>query len=154
MHGTEPFVTLPQRPLKQDNLSNLSLYADAFCGLDRAKPIAINILIVHSQSANVQLQMMSITWIREFVSLAGGRMLPFTSGILTAVLPCLAYDDEEHRTVREIAKTVNIAQMNLVKRETEVTDNDDKLDLPSVMEVYSWTLVGVLYYTLYILGPY
>ena len=31
--------------------------------------------------------MMAITWIREFVSLAGVAMLPFTSGILTAVLP-------------------------------------------------------------------
>ena len=63
-----------------------------------------NILITHSQSSNVQLQMMSITWIREFVSLSGGAMLPFTSGILTAVLPCLAYDDEERRTVREMSR--------------------------------------------------
>ena len=109
-------------------------------------PGMINILIVHSQSSNVQLQMMSITWIREFVSLAGGRMLPFTSGILTAVLPCLAYDDEEHRTVREISKAVNTAQMNLVKSETtetEITDSEDKLDLPSVMEVYCILLIMI-----------
>ena len=34
-------------------------------------PSMVNILITHSQSQNVKLQMMSITWIREFVSLAG-----------------------------------------------------------------------------------
>ena len=37
--------------------------------------------------------------IREFVNLAGPAMLPHTSGILTAVLPCLAYEDEERRMV-------------------------------------------------------
>ena len=39
---------------------------------------------------------------REFVNLAGPAMLPHTSGILTAVLPCLAYEDEERRMVREV----------------------------------------------------
>ena len=46
-------------------------------------PGMINILISHSQSSTVGLQMMAITWIREFVSLSGSEMLPFTSGILT-----------------------------------------------------------------------
>ena len=101
-------------------------------------PGMINILISHSQSSNVQLQMMSITWISEFVCLAGGVMLPYTSGILTAVLPCLAYDDEERRTVREMSRTVNDAQMQLVKSESdeeEASDDEHKLDLPSVNEV-------------------
>ena len=107
--------------------------------------------------------MVSITWIREFVSLAGGAMLPHTSGILTAVLPCLAYDTEDRRTVREMSRTVNAAQMKLVKSETadggkvrvldignwrnwklsfsggqdggEKDTGAEKLDLPSVMEV-------------------
>jgi len=100
-------------------------------------PSMVNILITHSQSQNVKLQMMSITWIREFVSLAGGAMLPYTSGILTAVLPCLAYDSEERRAVREMSRTVNVAQMNLVKSESDTSsaENDHKLDLPSVIEV-------------------
>ena len=38
-------------------------------------------------------------YLREFVNLAGPAMLPHTSGILTAVLPCLAYEDEERRMV-------------------------------------------------------
>ena len=93
----------------------------------------INILISHSQSSTVGLQMMAITWIREFVSLSGSEMLPFTSGILTSVLPCLAYDDEERRLVREKSRAVNAAQMNLVKKESE--DEKNKLDLPAVMDV-------------------
>ena len=40
---------------------------------------------------------------REFVNLAGPAMLPHTSGILTAVLPCLAYEDEERRMVRGVS---------------------------------------------------
>eukprot|EP00090_Calanus_glacialis_P024131 TRINITY_DN37461_c0_g1_i1.p1 TRINITY_DN37461_c0_g1~~TRINITY_DN37461_c0_g1_i1.p1 ORF type:complete len:694 (-),score=252.55 TRINITY_DN37461_c0_g1_i1:136-2217(-) len=97
----------------------------------------INILINHSQSPHVPLQMMAVTWIREFVTLAGSAMLPFTSGILTAVLPCLAYDDEERRTVREMSRTVNSCQMKLVKSETvgESVEEKHKLDLSSVMEV-------------------
>jgi len=91
----------------------------------------INILITHSQSNHVPLQMMAVTWIREFVTLAGAAMLPFTSGILTAVLPCLAYEDEERRTVREMSRTVNTAQMKLVRS----GEDEDKLDLPSLMEV-------------------
>lgn len=34
-------------------------------------------------------------WMREFIQLAGRAMLPYSSGILTAVLPCLAYDDRK-----------------------------------------------------------
>ena len=47
-------------------------------------PAMINILISHSLPAetghNIQLQVVSISWIREFVSLAGPAMLPYTSG--------------------------------------------------------------------------
>jgi len=100
----------------------------------------INILIHHSQSTHVTLQMMAITWIREFVSLAGTSMLPYTSGILTAVLPCLAFDDEERRAVRELSRTVNTEQMKLVKPLKDSGDaaaptEENSLDLQSVMEV-------------------
>ena len=47
----------------------------------------INILIVHSQSKDELLQFIAITWIKEFINLAGNLMLPNTAGILTAVLP-------------------------------------------------------------------
>lgn len=90
----------------------------------------IGILITHSQDTHVPLQETAITWIREFVNLAGPAMLPHTSGILTAVLPCLAYEDEERRMVREMSRTVNAAQMKLVEGE-----EGDKLELASLMEV-------------------
>merc|ERR1719392_334381 len=56
---------------------------------------------------------------------------------MTAVLPCLAYDDEERRTVREMSRTVNSCQMKLVKSENagEEVEDKHKLDLPSVIEV-------------------
>jgi len=99
----------------------------------------INILIIHSQSTNVLLQMMAITWIREFVCLAGEAMLPFTSGILTAVLPSLAFEDEERKTVREMSKTVNQNQMKLIPNENDEssikTSHKYELDLPAVIEV-------------------
>ena len=52
---------------------------------------------------------------------------------LSAVLPCLAYDDEERKVVREKSIAFNTAQMNLVKKENEGDKN--KLDLPAVMDV-------------------
>jgi len=105
----------------------------------------INILIVHSQSNNVLLQMMAITWIREFVSLAGVAMLPFTSGILTAVLPSLAFDDEERKTVREMSRTVNQSQMKLIPNENDAdgvkTSQTYELDLPAVIDVLTKQLL-------------
>lgn len=41
------------------------------------------------------IQLTAICWLREFIQLAGRVMLPYSSGILTAVLPCLAYDDRK-----------------------------------------------------------
>ncbi|XP_023342024.1 protein VAC14 homolog [Eurytemora carolleeae] len=79
-------------------------------------PAMINILILHSQSNNVLLQMMAITWIQEFVSLAGMDMLPYTSGILNSVLPCLAYETENLKTVREISRGVNENLMKLIEK--------------------------------------
>jgi len=97
-------------------------------------PAMINILILHSQSYNVMLQMMAITWIQEFVGLAGKAMLPYTSGILNSVLPCLAYDTEEKKTVREISKVVNDNLMKLIEREEGA---DSRLDLEETIEILS-----------------
>lgn len=41
------------------------------------------------------IQLSAICWMREFIQLAGRVMLPYSSGILTAVLPCLSYDDRK-----------------------------------------------------------
>lgn len=53
-----------------------------------------NILINHAQSKNPLIQFTAIDWIREFIQLSGPKMLEFASGIFTAFLPCLAYEDE------------------------------------------------------------
>ncbi|KAI8419692.1 hypothetical protein MSG28_008381 [Choristoneura fumiferana] len=58
-----------------------------------------NILITHAQSPEELLQLTAITWIKEFVELAGGAMLPFASGVLAAALPALAYSDEPRRSI-------------------------------------------------------
>lgn len=41
------------------------------------------------------IQLTAMCWMREFIQLAGRVMLPYSSGILTVVLPCLAYDDRK-----------------------------------------------------------
>ncbi|CAG5055709.1 unnamed protein product [Parnassius apollo] len=74
----------------------------------------INILITHAQSPEELVQLTAITWIKEFVELAGPSMLPYASGILCAVLPCLAYSDEARKNIRETAATVNFQLTKLV----------------------------------------
>jgi len=43
---------------------------------------------------DILIQFTAITWLKEFVILSGPLMLSFVSGILSAILPCLAYDDD------------------------------------------------------------
>lgn len=62
-------------------------------------PEMINILIVHAQAQDEFLQLTAITWIKEFVQLSGRNMLPFASGILTAILPCLSYDTDSRKSI-------------------------------------------------------
>ena len=68
------------------------------------------------------IQYTALVWIREFVNLAGPEMLPFVSGILTAVLPCLSYNDDTHKSIHESAKGVNSALMKLITTQHETGD--------------------------------
>lgn len=121
----------------------------------------INIVIAHSQASDEMLQFTAITWIKEFVQLSGRTMLPFASGILTAVLPCLAYESDSKRNIRETAKAVTFSMMELItveddgdlSKSLEMLEPGDglttssqelerqkkevvpELDLPSVMDV-------------------
>lgn len=62
-------------------------------------PAMTNILILHAQNANNELiQLTSITWLREFLVISGPGMLPYASGIFSAILPCLAYESESKRS--------------------------------------------------------
>lgn len=80
-------------------------------------PAMINILITHAQSTDELLQFTAITWIKEFVQLSGPVMLPYMSGIFTAVLPCLAYDGDNRKNIKETASKVNTSLMRLITME-------------------------------------
>ncbi|XP_022117353.2 protein VAC14 homolog [Pieris rapae] len=95
----------------------------------------INSLITHAQSSEELLQLTAITWMREFVELSGARMLPFASGILTAVLPPLAYADDPRKKIREIAATVNLQMQRLVESESEATKTDVKEKMEEDVEI-------------------
>lgn len=92
-----------------------------------------NILVIHCQVAdeskltNDLIQLTAMTWMREFIQLAGRVMLPYSSGILTAVLPCLSYDDRKKNT-KEAASSCNHSLMKLV---TPEDDDDDEEEVKS-----------------------
>ncbi|NXP93054.1 VAC14 protein, partial [Passerina amoena] len=71
--------------------------------------------------ADELIQLTAMCWMREFIQLAGRVMLPYSSGILTAVLPCLSYDDRK-KNIKEVANVCNQSLMKLVIPE------DDEMD--------------------------
>nr|XP_020653526.1 protein VAC14 homolog [Pogona vitticeps] len=80
-----------------------------------------NILVIHCQASDDLIQVTAMCWMREFIQLAGRVMLPYSSGILTAVLPCLSYDDRK-KNIKEVANVCNQSLMKLV------TAEDDELE--------------------------
>lgn len=89
-----------------------------------------NILVIHCQVAdeskltNDLIQLTAMTWMREFIQLAGRVMLPYSSGILTAVLPCLSYDDRKKNT-KEAASSCNHSLMKLVTPEDDEEEEEE-----------------------------
>ncbi|XP_063831042.1 protein VAC14 homolog [Ostrinia nubilalis] len=77
----------------------------------------LNILITHAQSPEELVQLTAITWLKEFSELAGGALRAHASGVLCAVLPCLAYTDEPRKSIRETAATVNLQLTKLLVAE-------------------------------------
>ncbi|MBN3285048.1 VAC14 protein, partial [Polyodon spathula] len=86
-----------------------------------------NILVIHCQGSeeskltNDLIQLTAMSWMREFIQLAGRLVLPYSSGILTAVLPCLSYDDRKKST-KEAANACNHSLMKLVTPEDDVEE--------------------------------
>ncbi|XP_017477393.1 PREDICTED: protein VAC14 homolog [Rhagoletis zephyria] len=97
----------------------------------------INILIIHAQSPNELIKSIAITWIREFVQIFGPNVLPYASGIFTAILPCLEYNAESKKNIKECAVSVNSSIMLLISSKEHKSQNIEKIDLRSVMEVLS-----------------
>ncbi|MBN3317880.1 VAC14 protein, partial [Atractosteus spatula] len=91
-----------------------------------------NILVIHCQVSeeskltNDLIQLTAMTWMREFIQLAGRVVLPYSSGILTAVLPCLSYDDRKKST-KEAASACNQSLMKLV---TPEDDDEEEVAQP------------------------
>lgn len=91
-----------------------------------------NILVIHCQVAdeskltNDLIQLTAMTWMREFIQLAGRVMLPYSSGILTAVLPCVSYDDRKKIT-KEAASSCNHSLMKLVTLEDDDDDEEEEV---------------------------
>lgn len=62
-------------------------------------PEMTNILIMHAQNANNELiQLTAIHWLREFLNLSKTGMLSYSSGIFSAILPCLAYEADSKKS--------------------------------------------------------
>ncbi|KAK9497098.1 hypothetical protein O3M35_004475 [Rhynocoris fuscipes] len=104
----------------------------------------INVLIAHSQTADETIQITALTWINDFIRLSGKKMLMYTSGILTAILPCLAFEGESKRNIRDTAKSVNSSLMILITPDLDELDDSqqsENLDLNSVLEVLQKQLV-------------
>ncbi|XP_044290050.1 protein VAC14 homolog isoform X2 [Varanus komodoensis] len=80
-----------------------------------------NILVIHCQASDDLIQLTAMCWMREFIQLAGRIMLPYSSGILTAVLPCLSYDDRK-KSIKEVANVCNQSLMKLVTPEDDEAD--------------------------------
>ena len=57
----------------------------------------VNNLVTHVQSDNVEVQEMAIQWIRAFAAFSGPLLFNYISGILTAVLPNLSFDEQKRR---------------------------------------------------------
>ncbi|XP_064885062.1 protein VAC14 homolog isoform X4 [Columba livia] len=90
-----------------------------------------NILVIHCQAADDLIQLTAMCWMREFIQLAGRVMLPYSSGILTAVLPCLSYDDRK-KNIKEVANVCNQSLMKLViPEDDEMDETKQSMTLPA-----------------------
>ncbi|XP_075366565.1 protein VAC14 homolog isoform X3 [Mycteria americana] len=90
-----------------------------------------NILVIHCQAADDLIQLTAMCWMREFIQLAGRVMLPYSSGILTAVLPCLSYDDRK-KNIKEVANVCNQSLMKLViPEDDEMDEAKQSMTLPA-----------------------
>ncbi|OQV15099.1 Protein VAC14-like protein [Hypsibius exemplaris] len=102
-------------------------------------PAMVNILITHSQSPDELVQFTAVLWIKQFIKLAGPKMLPFTSGLLVAILPCLSLESESRKNIRENARQVNQELVKIIPAESEApqeaTDDILTLDLESIVQV-------------------
>ena len=85
-------------------LCRFCIYVIISCLNNSSSPVYLDELIQYT----------SLVWLHEFIQLAGTQLLPFTSGILAAILPCYSYDDELHKNIIDAARNVNMNLMKLI----------------------------------------
>ncbi|KAF6027018.1 VAC14 [Bugula neritina] len=78
-----------------------------------------NILILHSQSEDANIQLHAIEWMKEFLMLAGRQMLAFYPGIVNCVLSTQAYIGDHRRACKECAKQVDEVLRQLITTEDD-----------------------------------
>lgn len=79
-------------------------------------PKMTNILILHAQNGNNELiQLTAINWIREFLNISGVSMLSYSSGIFTAILPCLAYEADSKKSELTVDYTKATTQISSIQ---------------------------------------
>lgn len=65
-------------------------------------------------------------WLKELTNLLGERSLFFMPGILTVVLPCLSYgDDNLKKNIKELARNINTTLWNLIDKKHSETMKTD-----------------------------
>uniref|UniRef100_A0A914W468 Protein VAC14 homolog n=1 Tax=Plectus sambesii TaxID=2011161 RepID=A0A914W468_9BILA len=96
--------------------------------------LMVNVLIFHAQSTDDLVRFTALVWLQEFLTIGGVKMLPFASGYMTALLPCLNYPADEHRRdMHSVATATNVALMRLV--DDDVAQKETSLELDSVIDV-------------------
>ncbi|RWS05439.1 protein VAC14-like protein [Dinothrombium tinctorium] len=120
----------------------------------------VNTLIVHSQSSEELVQLTALTWLKEFINLAGSTsLIQHSEGLLTAILPRLGQQSRPYSEditvmlesnkgntlfasnkslnvqIREVAKALNASLMQLVTMEEQIKDETN----PTVMTESSST---------------
>lgn len=77
----------------------------------------VNVLLVHVTSGCARVQRLAVCWLRAFSELpspASCLLLPHLASLLHALLPCLAYSDDERRATQQSAKTLSYTLLQMV----------------------------------------
>lgn len=109
--------------------------------------LMVNPLVHHSESKVPLVQLIAITWLKEFVNISQdankSKLLSNTASLLSAILPCLdsksidpSIDPSHasHMNIIEVAKALNHSLMQLVTREERAAE-DGPLDFSRIVEV-------------------
>lgn len=76
----------------------------------------VNILVNQCRSREKSIRATALTWITEFISLGGTRLIGHYSGLLGSIISCISDTEAD---IRSAATTANTGLMQLVRNTTE-----------------------------------